>query len=91
LPFRDWLTVANGNMGEFNISNASASSQVWDITNPLNPVNMQGNFSNGTFKFINNCNRLREYVCFTGNEFLRPGLVGKISNQDLHNSLPEDY
>lgn len=91
LLFRDWLSVANGNIGEFNISNATAASQVWDITNPLNPVNMQGNFSNGTFKFINNCSRLREYVCFTGNEFLRPESIGKISNQDLHNSLPADY
>jgi Peptidase family C25 len=91
LLFRDWLSVANGNTGEFTIANTSATSQVWDITDPLNPVNMQGSFSNGVFRFINNCNRLREYVCFTGNEFLRPELIGKINNQDLHNSSPADY
>ncbi|TMI65873.1 MAG: type IX secretion system sortase PorU [Bacteroidetes bacterium] len=91
LLFRDWLSVANGNIGEFSISNTNTSLQVWDITNPLNPANMQGNFSNGTFRFVNNCNRLREYICFTGTEFLRPGSIGKISNQDLHNSSPADY
>jgi hypothetical protein len=91
LLFRDWSSVANGNTGEFIVSNASSTTQVWDITNPLAPVNMQGVFSNGNFRFVNNCSRLREYVCFNGNEFLRPVAIGKINNQDLHNTSPVDY
>jgi hypothetical protein len=91
LLFRDWTSVANGNTGEFVISNAITTTQVWDITNPLSPINMQGSFVNGNFRFVNNCSRLREYVCFNGNEFLKPLAVGKIPNQDLHNTTPVDY
>jgi hypothetical protein len=91
LSFRDWLSVADNNVGEFLVSNTSSTVQVWDITNPLAPVNMQGSFNNSVFRFINNCNRLREYICFNGNEFLKPEAAGKINNQDLHNTSPADY
>jgi hypothetical protein len=90
LLFRDWLSVSNV-IGEFVISNAAPATQVWDITDPLNPVNMQGSFSNNNFKFVNNCSRLREYIAFTGNEFLKPENIGRVANQDIHNSSPADY
>lgn len=91
LSFRDWLSVADNNTGEFIISNTNSSLQVWDITNPSNPVNFQGNFNNGVFRFVNSCNRLREYICFIDNEFLKPDAAGRINNQDLHNTSPSEY
>ncbi len=91
LLFRDWLSVSTNNIGEFVIANAVSGMQVWDITDPLRPVEMKGNFGNGTFKFINSCDRLREYVAFSGNEFFKPEFVGRVTNQDLHNSSSEDY
>ena len=90
LLFRDWLSVSN-TIGEFIISNSAPATQVWDITDPLNPVNMQGSFTNNNFKFSNNCNRLREYIAFNGNEFLKPENAGRVNNQDIHNSSPADY
>ena len=90
LLFRDWLSVGN-NIGEFVISNASGSTRVWDITDALNPVGMQGNLVNNEFRFVNNCSGLREYAAFNNNNFLIPGIVGKISNQDLHNTSPVDF
>ncbi|MBC7872533.1 MAG: hypothetical protein H7Y01_00980, partial [Ferruginibacter sp.] len=59
--FRDWASVGN-NRAEFVVSNASASTQVWDVTDPLNPLKMQGNLTGGQFRFINDCSRLREYA-----------------------------
>ncbi len=88
--FRDWLSVGN-NTGEFVVSNATANTQVWDITDQLNPVQMQGNFANNEFRFVNNCSQLREYIAFNQNNFLVPVPVGKIVNQNLHNASPEDY
>lgn len=91
LSFRDWVSVADNNIGEFIISNTSSAVQVWDITSPANPVNLQGNFSNGNFRFVNTCNKLREYICFNGAEFFKPGTEGRINNQDLHTTSPTDY
>ncbi len=91
LPFRDWRTVGTGNVAEFIISNATASTQVWDITDPLNPAGMQGNFSGNEFRFVNTASRLREYIAFNPTNFLLPTAVGKIANQNLHNTSPTDY
>ena len=91
LLFRDWLSVNGGNVGEFIISNANAGTQIWEITDPLNPVKMQTSFSGNEIRFVNNCNRLREYIAFNSNNFLTPEAVGKIVNQDLHNTSPADY
>jgi hypothetical protein len=90
--FRDWLSVGN-NTGEFVIRNATASTQVWDITDPLSPVRLPGNFSGNEFRFINSCDRLREYVAFnnSGAFFPLPQSLGRINNQNLHNSTPADY
>jgi len=90
LLFRDWLSVGN-NTGEFIVSNATATTQVWDITDPLNPLRMQGSLSGNDFRFVNSCSRLREYVAFNSTNFLIPVVVGKISNQDLHNASATDF
>jgi hypothetical protein len=90
LLFRDWLS-AGLSIGEFVVSNATSNTQVWEITNPLNPVRMQGVFSGNEFRFKNNCSGLREYVAFNAANFLIPVVVGKILNQDLHNVSPTDF
>ncbi|MBS1654502.1 MAG: type IX secretion system sortase PorU, partial [Bacteroidetes bacterium] len=90
LPFRDWQSVGTNNTAEFVISAATASTQVWDVTDPLQPVQIQGNFQNGEFRFRNTSNRLREYIAFNNANFLIPEAIGKITDQDLHNSSPAD-
>jgi hypothetical protein len=90
LLFRDWQSVGN-NTGEFVVSSATASTHVWDITDPLNSLRMQGNLSGSEFRFVNNCSRLREYVAFNLINFLIPVAIGKISNQDLHNAAATDF
>jgi len=91
LFFRDWNSVGN-NAGEFIVRNATTATQVWDITDINNPARMQGVFSNSEFRFVNSCERLREYVAVntTTGLFKTPVSVGKISNQDLHSSTAAD-
>ncbi len=91
LLFRDWETAGAGNVAEFRLQSASSSTTVWDITNPLRPVNMQGQLNGSEFRFINSSERLREYVAFNNQNFLRPDAAGKVVNQDLHNSTPKNY
>lgn len=90
LLFRDWSSVGN-NVGEFVVNNASANTQVWDVTNPLDPLRMQGNLAGSQFRFVNNCNRLREYVAFNPDNLLAPVAAGTIANQNLHAASPADY
>lgn len=89
LLFRDWQSVGN-NVSEFVIGNANSSLQVWDVTEPLNPKRMQGDFIGSEFRFKNYSERLREYAAFTNANFLIPVVEGRISNQNIHNSTPAD-
>ena len=90
LLFRDWNSVGN-NIGEFVIGNTNNSTQVWDITDPSAPMKMQSNFTVTETKFINDCSRLREYIAFNEMNAFIPVALGRIANQDLHNSQPVDY
>lgn len=91
LLFRDWSSVGSGNRAEFVISNSSTATQVWDVTDPLSPVQIQGTLTGSDYRFVNDASRLREYVTFNTTGFLSPGITGKITNQDLHNSSPADF
>jgi Peptidase family C25 len=90
LPFRDWNSVGN-NVGEFIVSNVTSSTQVWDVTDPLSPVRMQGNLSGNEFRFMNDASRLREYIAFNPSNALIPSNAGRVQNQNLHNSITTDY
>jgi len=90
LLFRDWSSVGNNN-GQFVISNATTTTQVWDVTEPLSPVQMQHSFSGNELRFVNSCARLREYVAFNNTDLLIPIAEGRAANQDLHNALPVDH
>jgi hypothetical protein len=90
LSFRDWNSVGNNN-AEFVVSNINSSTQIWNITDPLSPITMQGNVSGNEFRFINNATRLIEYIVFNPSSALIPMNAGRIQNQDLHNSQQMDY
>lgn len=89
LLFRDWSTVGNSAV-QFQISNADAATQVWDVTDPLNPVKMNATLSSNQLRFSNDAQRLREYACFSGS-FLTPVSVGRIANQNLHTTANADF
>jgi hypothetical protein len=89
LLFRDWNSVGTG-ATEFIVSNTDANAQVWDVTDPLNPVKMNSNVTGNQLRFTNDAQQLHEYVCFSNN-FLTPQGVGKIANQNLHASSEADF
>ncbi len=91
LLFRDWESVGPGNFAEFKIQGASNQTFVWDITNPLRPLNITGTLSGSEYKFLNNADQLREYVAFNNQNFLIPAVAGKVDNQDLHQSTSKNY
>ncbi|MBC7904545.1 MAG: type IX secretion system sortase PorU, partial [Gemmatimonadaceae bacterium] len=88
LSFRDWNSVAPGNIAEWRISNG-AQAQVWDVTDPFNAVRMSASINGTTLSFTNEASRLREYVVFN-NSFLNPEPIGPVPNQNLHASGTTD-
>lgn len=91
LYFRDWQSVAAGNVTQFVVSNSLINTLVWDITNPLIPEKISTNFINNQTTFITTTNILKEFVAFNNNNYLLPVAIGKIDNQNLHNSSIADY
>jgi len=82
--FRDWRSVGPAAVANYQISGANASTQVWDITNPLQPARMNGTLSGNTYSFKQNADYLHEFVALDGLSFLSPFIVGKVDNQNLH-------
>ena len=86
LFFRDWQSVGAGNIAGFTISGATAGTEIWEITNPLQPVKMNTTIAGSQLSFANDASQLREYAAFTNAQLLTPLALGKIDNQNLHNS-----
>ncbi len=82
--FRDWRSVAPGAVAAYNLSGATSTTQVWDITNPLQPRRMSGSLSGNTFSFRQDASALHEFVALDGSNFLTASAVGKVDNQNLH-------
>lgn len=91
LFFRDWETVSPASVVAFRIAGATNATQVWDITNVLQPIIVQGTISGADFIFNRNASQLREYLAFNGGGLLRPEVVGAIPNQNLHALAPAQY
>jgi hypothetical protein len=82
--FRDWRSVAPGAIANYTISGANAATQVWDITNPLQPKRMQGTLSGSNYSFTQTAASLHEFAALDGSSFLTPVAIGKVDNQNLH-------
>ena len=93
------LKITN-NMLEFRNPNISSSivkykieannnTNIWEITNPLNPKKIITEFGSGIITFKDSTDIRRKYVAFTESSYKKPNLVGYIPNQDLHNLSSE--
>jgi len=67
------------------LSNASAGTHVWDITDPTSIKELNASFSNGRKLWTNDYTGLRNYVAWNeGASYPVPKLTGSVSNQNLH-------
>ncbi len=89
LFFRDWQTVGLGNIVSFTVQSVTANTIVWDITNEQQPQKMTITLAGGTANFKNDADFLREYVVFDNT--INPIALGKVDNQNLHNTTPVDF
>src|SRR5690606_14702035 len=76
--FRDWKSVGPGAVAGYVVSGAAAATQVWDITDPLQPQRMAGTLAGSNYTFTQKADRLHEFVALDGSSFSTPAAVGKI-------------
>lgn len=91
LNFRDVESVGDSELGKFEIKNSNSSTRVWDVTDPKNVKMMNTSLNGSVLSFIDSISSLNHYCAFN-NSFVKPNLLGKIENQNLHNiSLDVNY
>jgi hypothetical protein len=89
LVFRDKRSVGPGRITEFVLQGASSSTEVWDISDPVQPVRMQTTLQGSTLRFKAETEVLKEFIAFnTETGLLSPVTegedVGAVPNQNLH-------
>jgi len=82
--FRDTAKVQEGNIGLFEISNASLIHEVWDVTDftQSRRIEIEAEGDLATFKMPTDT--IRQYISFTNSNYLIPRAVGQVENQNLH-------
>lgn len=84
MDFRSTASVKNGNISEFVISDLPAGAKVWNVTDPLNINEIEGNLTGNNFSFKIETDTLLEFISFDFSSFYKPDFVDIIPNQDLH-------
>lgn len=89
LSFRDSRSVGAGKITRFTIQSGVAVN-VWDVTNPVNISSQPIISGSGQHSFVTSTDSLKEFISFTGQEYLTPSSAVKVSNQNLHGLAAAD-
>jgi Peptidase family C25 len=92
LPFQFNDAATLSGIGEYQITNASDFTQVWDVTNTATIASKQNENGGGAFSFKANLGQLRKYVAVHANNLLAPVEVqdSRVANQNLKGTIFND-
>ena len=91
MSFRNPLTYDASKVYRYQLTGATSATQVWDVTQPTNPVRIDGQLSGSTYGFNARGIEGGEFIAFDGSSYLVPRLIGEVANQNLHSDLGYDY
>lgn len=83
--------TGTGRVVRYQMGNASSAMQVWDVTNPQAPQQVNYSLSGTSAGFNDTADSLRTYVAFDGSGFLSATGWQRIANQNLHALAETDY
>lgn len=72
--------------GTFRITGTGPQTLVWEITDPLHPLQLKTRPDGNALLFDRDCSVLREYAAFNPDALPKPLYVGPVANQNLHGS-----
>ncbi len=85
MNFRDIQSVATGAIASYQVQGANGNTKVWDVTDPHNPVIMNGSLSGSTYSFTQDAQTLHEFVVMnSGGTMFTPKFHSFVPNQNLH-------
>jgi len=84
LFFRDSRSLS-ANQAQYQIENAGANLQLWDLTEWGNIKAQSFSQTGSNISFVAPADTLREFVLFQADNIGAPSLLGPLDNQNLHN------
>ncbi|PBQ30805.1 hypothetical protein CNR22_03110 [Sphingobacteriaceae bacterium] len=83
--FRDTRVIGAGKICNFFIqNNTGLNLAIWNVTDPLNPVEQNYNTSGNQIDFKCRVDSVIEFCAVPSSDFYAPNFVGKVVNQNLH-------
>ena len=78
---------------EYTIQNAGSITQVWNVTDPINPQNIVNQSGGSNFTFKDTGGQLKEYIVLNANDYFIPEIPSdsSVPNQNLHALQDIDY
>ena len=76
---------------DYQLSGVSSNVQVWNVTDSVRPVKVNGQLSGSVLSFKVNGAPNNEFIAFNGSSYHSPSLLGQVENQDLHGDRNYDY
>ena len=74
----------------FSLTNAANAMLIWDVTDPLKPQKVKINQNGSGISFFDSCNIQNEYIVFDPTKSNAATVIGKVSNQNLHQTKSSD-
>jgi hypothetical protein len=91
VQFREMTSVNDGAITRFTVSNTNEETDIWEVTDYMNPIQIESEYSSGETHFTVETNFLREFVAFDRSNLKTPLFVKQVENQNLHGAGPFDY
>lgn len=91
LLFRNPAAWDASKVYHYQLSGATAATQVWDVTDPTHPVRVEGQLSGSVFGFNSKGVSDSEFIAFDGSSYHDVVPIGEVANQNLHGDLGYDY
>ncbi len=75
----------------FHIEGGHSQTRVWEVTDPQNPVQIQGSVSGSSYVFHHKGANFPEWAAWNSDDLPNPEWIGQIENQNLFGLPPVDY
>jgi hypothetical protein len=75
----------------YELGDADATTMVWDISNPLNPLALTTSYTNNQISFTSNGTNQSSYFAFKQNAFEYVVSIDSLSNQNILTNTQIDY
>ncbi len=89
LIFKNYEVTQSSGIGQYNISNASEISEVWDITDKYNPTGIINSDSASSLSFNSSLGTLKTYIAFDNSNLFSPlkDANSSVANQNIKGTI----